>query len=219
MSLGLLLMMASCGDFYTFDETEPAGSESMKVEQDTVCLMVGDQLPLRVNFTPHDIDSLPVFWYPATGIDTCVRIVNDTVTALRAGEVDMVAVSGSGALRDTCHIVVINRWTESDFSHDEPSDMVIYARITVGGRPWNPGEQQVVAIVRGRVAGFAERREAHGVSYAQLRLWSLDDENVGMVMLYCYDRVRRRLYRAPQHPDFSSSAALGTLSSLYPINF
>ena len=219
ITLCTVILLSSCGDFYTFEESEPADEVSMRVAQDTAYLMVGDTLPMKVHFSPQRSDSLPVFWYPVNGLDTCVRVLNDTLTALRTGEVDVVAVGESGRLTDTCHVVVIDRWTEQDFAHDQPSDMVMYAQITVGGHPWNPATQQVAAVVRGQVAGFAQQREAHGLSYALLRLWSIDDEAVGPVTLYCYDRQRHWLYRAAQQPDFTGLAALGTLSALYPINF
>lgn len=219
MAVGITILLTSCGEFYTFEESEPADNVSITVMQDTVYLMVGDTMALQVRFSPERRDPMPVFWYPAAGVDSCAKVLNDTLMALRTGEVDMVAVGGSGTLADTCHVVVVDRWLEQDFSHEQPSDMVIYANITVGGKPWNPEEQQVAAVVRGRIAGFAEQREAHGVRYALLRLWSVDDEDVGTVTLYCYDRQRRWLYAADRRPDFSGLAALGTLSSLYPINF
>lgn len=219
IAFGIIVLLGSCGDFYTFEDTEPEGEMSMRVVQDTVYIMTGDTIPLQVSFTPSSLDSLPVFWYPANGVDTCVKVVNDTLTALRRGELDMVAVGGSGRLADTCHIVVIDRWTRLDFNREQPSDMVIYANITIGGKPWDPATQQVVAVVRGQLAGFAEPHEAHGVSYSQLRIWSIDDEDVGTVILLCYDQSRRWLYRAVQQPDFTALSALGTLSSLYQINF
>lgn len=217
--VGITILLASCGEFYTFEESEPADNVSITVMQDTVYLMVGDTMALQVRFSPERRDTMPVFWYPADGKDLCAKVVNDTLMALRVGEADMVAVVSNAALPDTCHVVVIDRWLEQDFSHEQPSDMVIYANITVDGKPWNPEEQQVAAVVRGRIVGFAEQREAHGVRYALLRLWSIDDEDVGAVMLYCYDRQHRWLYMADSQPEFNGLSALGTLSSLYPINF
>lgn len=219
IALCMSAVLVSCGEFYTFEESEPVGSVSIQVAQDTVYLMVGDTMAMQVRFSPERRDTMPVFWYPAGGIDSCAKVVNDTLVALRVGEADMVAVGGNAALPDTCHVVVIDRWLERDFSHEQPSDMVIYAGISVGGAAWNPDRQQVAAVVRGRIAGFAEQREAHGVRYALLRLWSVDDEDVGAVTLYCYDRQRRWLYAADRRPEFNGLSALGTLSSLYPINF
>lgn len=137
IALGAITLLSSCGDFYTFDETAtPSGGISMTVAQDTAWLMVGDRMPLQVTFTPNDPDSLPVFWMAAgNGATDCATTLNDTVTALRAGEMDFVAVGVSGTQRDTCHIIVIDRWEERDFSHEQRSDMVVYADITVDGKP------------------------------------------------------------------------------------
>ena len=219
IAVSITILLTSCGEFYTFEESGPADNVSITVMQDTVYLMVGDTMALQVRFSPERRDTMPVFWYPAGGKDLCAKVVNDTLMALRVGEADMVAVASNAALPDTCHVVVIDRWLERDFSHEQPSDMVIYAGISVGGAAWNPDRQLVAAVVRGRIVGFAEQREAHGVRYALLRLWSIDDEDVGDVTFYCYDRQRRWLYMADCRPEFSGLATLGTLSSLYPINF
>lgn len=217
--LGMVLLPSACGDFYTFDESAADRPESMTVPQDTIWLMAGDTMALKVNFAPEGSDSLPVFWYTASASDSCIGVSSDTLSAKHTGEADLVAVSGSGRLADTCHVVVFDRWKTSGLSHGQPSDMVVYARIGIGNQVWDPTVQQVVAVVRGQVAGLAEPHEAHGTAYALLRIWSLDEEDVGTVSFLCYDRVRHRLYRAAQHPDFTALSALGTLSSLYPINF
>lgn len=221
IALGALALLSSCGDLYTFDETEPLPDGlSMTVAQDTAWLMVGDRMPLQVTFTPNDPDSLPVFWMPVSN-DTmvCATTSNDTVTALRTGEMDFVAVGVSGTQRDTCHVIVIDRWEERDFSHEQRSDMVVYADITVGGQPLDYATQTVAAFARGTLIGFAVPREDHGVHYALLRLWSSADEEVGVVTFYCYDRARRRLYRAAERPEFTALSAQGTLSQLYQITF
>ena len=219
MVFGMALLLGACGDFYTFDEPASDRPVSMTVQQDTVCLMVGDTMALKVNFLPAGSDSLPVFWHMTSTQDPCVRMADDTLKALHSGEADLVAVSGNGMLTDTCHVRVIDRWRMGDLNHGQPSDMVVYARISVCGQTWNPSVQQVVAVVRGQVAGMAELHEAHGVAYALLRIWSIGDEDVGKVSFFCYDRAQRRLYHAAEQPDFSGLSALGTLSSLYHINF
>lgn len=219
MASGMVLLLAACGDFYTFDESAADRPVSMAVPQDTVWLMAGDTMALKVKFSPAGSDSLPVFWHTASTQDSCIKVVNDTLRALYRGETDLVAVCGSGTLADTCHVWVIDRWQTGDLSHGQPSDMVVYARISIGGQSWAPSDQLVVAMVRGQVAGMAELHEAKGVAYALLRIWSIDETDVGAVSFFCYDRVRHRLYRAAEQPEFSALSALGTLSSLYPINF
>lgn len=218
--LGILVTMSSCGEFYTFDETDTPSPSSMRVAQDTAYLMVGDTLPLRVSFAPEQADNQQVFWVAITNDSMpCTKIVNDTLYGLQPGETDAIAVYGVDQLRDTCHVIVLNPWEQRDLNHDTPYDMPIYARITVKGQPWNPSTQTIVATVRGKYAGRAEMKEALGVSYAQFRLWSLADEDVGQVKFLCYDRQKHYLYKARQHPEFTALSALGTLSDLYAIDF
>lgn len=221
IALGMLILLSSCGDYYTFDETGARSDNvSMTVAQDTAWLMVGDRMPLQVTFTPHASDSLPVFWMPVSNeAVVCATTRNDTVTALRTGEMDFVAVGVSGTQRDTCHVIVIDRWEERDFSHEQRSDMVVYASITVDGQPLDYATQTVAAFARGTLIGFAVPREAYGIPYALLRLWNSADEEVGVVTFYCYDRARRKLYRAEERPEFTALSALGTLSQLYQITF
>lgn len=218
--IALAFSLGACGEFYTFDDMQSVDIESMRVAQDTAYIMVGDTMALRVDFDPPTVENRPVYWHTNRSVnDSSAIIVNDTILALTAGELDVMATGGSGAVSDTCHVVVFDRWDEHNFEIEQPSDMVIYSNITVGGEPWKISAQQVAAFTRGTIIGYAVEREAHGIRYALLRLWSLADQNVGPVTFLCYDREKHLLYQAEQRPEFDALTALGTLSDLYQIKF
>lgn len=213
----LTLLLTSCGDFFTFDEgPDEWTGVTMTVMNDSSCVMVGDSMPLRTQFSPYNPNESTVFWM--TG-DPYAVIRNDTLVAQLAGECNVVAIGGAGRLSDTCSVTVIDRWDTTDYSRTAPSDMVVYAKISVGGEEWNPDSMLVAAVVRGTVAGTAVRKHLFDTDYAVIRIWALADGNVGPVTFLCYDRRRFRLYRAEQKPDFVATQALGTLSNLYTLSF
>lgn len=220
IAIALIVLSSSCGEFYTFDEQEPVDSMVMRVAQDTAYIMVGDTMALKVRFEPPQEYNQPVYWEMNRMVnDSSAVILNDTITAISAGELDIVAYGASGNVSDTCHVIIFDRWPDVDFSVTQPSDMVIFANITVGDNAWNPDTQFVAAYVRGSIIGYAELKEAFGVQYALLRLWSLSDEYIGPVTFRCYDRQKHMLYVAEQRPDFTGLGAVGTLSNLYQITF
>lgn len=212
------LLLASCGEYFEFEESPGAwDSVSMKVENDYAFIMEGDSMPLRVQFTPSNPNDSPVAWLSS---DTAsARIVRDTLVALSTGDVLVRAIGGYGRLQDTCHVSVIAPWRMQDLSTSHPHDMVVYARITVDGEPWDARACMVAAFVRGQLAGMAVPRSACGTDYAEIRIWALATQDVGRVTFRCYVPRRYHLYVADERPEYSGTQALGTLSHLYPINF
>lgn len=220
IAIGFITVLSSCGEFFTFGDSEPVGNVTMRVAQDTAYIMVGDTMALKVIFDPPKTDDLPVFWDMNRAVnDSSAIIYNDTITAMMAGEVDVMAYGVSGTVSDTCHVIVIDRWLDQSFETLHPSDMVIYGNITVGGQPWNDSTQTVAAFARGSLIGFAHKQEAFGINYALLRIWNIADSLIGPVTFRCYDREKHTLYRAAQRPEFDGLNALGTLSDLYQITF
>lgn len=219
IALGLASVLCACGEFFTFEDVEPAGNMTMRVAQDTAYIMVGDTMALNVYFDPPQ-NKLPIFWdMDRLRNDSSAIIINDTITAIKPGQVDVLAYGVSGTLCDTCHVVVFDRWLSYQFETSQPSDMVIYANITVDGNSWDSTTQTIAAFARGSVIGYAEEKEAFGIKYSLLRLWALADHNIGTVSFFCYDRAKHMLYQAEQKPEFDATTALGTLSDLYQINF
>lgn len=216
--LGCIALMSSCGDFYTFEETEAQpDSVSIKVAQDTAYLMVGDTLPLRVNYTYGNATDNPVFWMPVIE-DTilCGTIVNDTLTAVREGEMDAVAVCSSVSMHtDTCHVIVLGPWV-ADSITSSYQDMIYYAHVTVDGREFDPSHMIVAAFNGPQIIGIGEMMEWGGIRYVQLRMF-LDTGAVGgaRVPIYvkCYDRKAARVYESGEELYFDGETH-GTLSNL-----
>lgn len=216
-SLLFAFALVSCGDFYTFnEEPDEWAGVTMKAANDSAYVMVGDSMPLRAEFTPYNPNESPVFWM--TG-DPYAVIHNDTLVARTAGECSVVAIGGSGRLSDTCSVTVIDRWDTTDYNHSAPTDMVVYAKISVKGITWVPDSLPVAAVVGGKVAGVAERKRFLDTDYALIRIWALAEAEGEPLTLVCYDRRNFRLYKAAQSPAYTSAQALGTLSNLYEVEF
>ncbi len=216
-SLPFAFALVSCGDFYTFnEEPDEWTGVTMKAANDSAFVMVGDSMPLRAEFAPYNPNESPVFWM--TG-DPYAVIRNDTLVAQSAGVCSVVAIGGSGRLSDTCSVTVIDRWDNIDYSHSAPTDMVVYAKISVDGEEWNPDSMVVAAVVGGKVAGTAVRKRLFDIDYAVIRVWASVDNDVTPVTFICYDRRRFCIYRAKQKPYFTATEALGTLSNLYALSF
>lgn len=217
--LGALVLFSSCGDFYTFEESESTDGLTMRVERDTAYVMVGDRMPMHVNFSPQAPEGLPVYWLPVSEDTAVAFVVNDTLMALCEGEMDMVAFGAAGTLRDTCHVIVIDRWQADP--RDAWQDMVYYARVTVGGRDFDPSQMIVAAFNGSTVAGIGEWKEWAGIGYVQLRVFldteSLPDSVRAPITVRCYDRSTFSVYRSSDDLYFDGEAH-GTLSNLLPLN-
>lgn len=214
-----LLPLSSCGDFYTFEETEAQpDSVSITVVQDTAYLMVGDTLPLRVNYTYGNATDNPVFWMPLTE-DTiiCGVITNDSLTAIRVGEMDAVAVCSSVSMHtDTCHVIVLEPWLVDSITNSY-QDMIYYAHVTVDGREFDPSHMIVAAFNGPQIIGIGEMKEWSGIRYVQLRMF-LDTDAVGggvRVPIYvrCYDKATTMVYESDEDLYFDGETH-GTLSNL-----
>ncbi len=216
-SLLFAFTLVSCGDFFTFnEEPDEWTGVTMTVTNDSAYVMVGDSMPLRVEFSPYNPNQSTVFWM--TG-DPYAVIRNDTLVAQTAGLCNVVAIGGAGRLSDTCRVNVLDRWDAIDYSHSAPMDMVVYAKITVDDDTWMPDSMLVAALVRGKVAGVAIPKHTFDTDYAVIRIWALAEDEGQPITFVCYDRRRFRLYQSSQSPGFTSTQALGTLSALYPLPF
>lgn len=212
-----LLSLSSCGDFYTFEETE-AHPVSITVAQDTAYLMVGDTLPLRVSYAYGNATDNPVFWMPLTG-DTimCGVITNDSLTAISVGEMDAVAVCGSvSGHTDTCHVIVLEPWA-ADSIAGAYHDMIYYAHVTVGGREFDPASMIVAAFNGDEIIGVGEIKEWRGIRYVQLRMFlnteAVDESARVSVTVRCYDKSTCNVYQS--HDDlYFDGETHGTLSNL-----
>lgn len=220
IALGVFTLLGACGDFYTFEEIAPSAQVTMRVERDTAYVLVGDSMPLRATFSPDSTGDHAVFWTaPSYDSAAVARVVNDTAVALREGEIDMVAIGTAGAQRDTCHVIVLPPW-QSD-SRSAWQDMIIYARVTMNGREFDPACMTVAAFNGDLVAGVGELKTWKGMAYVQLRLF-LDTETIGdyariPIIIKGYDRSTYSLYRYHGVLYFDG-ATHGTLSNLFQLD-
>lgn len=214
-----LLPLSSCSDFYTFEETEPlSDSVSIKVAQDTAYLMVGDTLPLHVNYTYGNATDNPVFWMPLTE-DTivCGVIANDSLIAIRVGEMEAVAVCSSVSMNtDTCHIIVLEPWVARSIA-GAYQDMIYYAHVTVDGREFDPANMIVAAFNGDDIIGVGEMKEWSGIRYVGLRMFldteAVDESVLVNVTVRCYDKSTHRVYQSYDDLYFDGNTH-GTLSHL-----
>lgn len=212
------LSLTSCGDFFQFqNEPEDWTGVTMKILNDSSCVMVGDSMPLAVKFAPDTISDGAVYWL--LGDSSFARLQNDTLLAVQPGQLELTAIGGGGRLSDKCKVNIIERWNSVEFNRMHPSDMVIYADIKVNGKPWDDSTMMVGAFVGGELTGMAIRREAFGISYAELRIWAPSTTGQGRIDLRCYDRLNFRLYILHDEIEYNAYQTLGTLSDLYSINF
>lgn len=215
--LVLCMLTTSCGDFFTFEETpDEWDGITMHALNDSSWVMVGDSLPLEVEFSPYNPNESPVFWM-LTPTDAA-KMVSDTLIALAPGKAELKVVNNIGSLADSCTVRVISRWEPIDFSIENPYDMMVYADITINGQPWDDKTMMVGAFVRNELAGLAVKREAFGIAYSELRIWAFDQDYVGKVEIRCFDPVNHKLYVSDQLFDYNAYTTLGTLSDLYRIN-
>ena len=212
------LSLTSCGDFFQFqNEPEDWTGVKIKILNDSSYVMVGDSMPLAVRFTPDTISDGAIYWL--LGDNNLAQLHADTLLAVQPGQLDLTAIGGGGRLSDKCKVNIIERWGAKDFNRMHPSDMVIYADIKVNGKPWDDSTMMVGAFVGGELTGMAVKREAFGISYAELRIWAPSNQGQGRIDLRCYDRLNFRLYILRDDIEYNAHQTLGTLSNLYNINF
>ena len=213
----LLLTTTACGDFFLFeDESDIWDGVSMRVLCDSTYVMEGDTMALNVAFIPMNPDDGSVYWLLPDTITAKVR--DNKLIAKNAGELDLVAISNNGRISDTVRVTVFERWNTERLEYSNMHDMVIFAHITVDGEEWDSETQEVVAFVNGSPAGKAVEKEANGIKYALIRVFSYSDEYGGLISLRCYDRSRFRLFRIERDIEFNVSPTLGTLSNLYQVD-
>lgn len=212
-----LLSLSSCGEYFVMGgEPDPWDGVTMSALCDGSCVMVGDSLPLRAQFTPTNPENTSVYW--ATE-DSCVFLMDDMAIARYVGYADIVGVSANGGLKDTCRVQTIDRWDDNGLQFNGIYDMVVYARITIDGQPWDPDKQVIGAFVDDKLAGMAHLRNAFDRDYVLFRIWGNEQDYGRNILFFCYDRTIFRMYEADIRCEFTPESTLGTLSKLYTINF
>ena len=107
------LLAASCGLLdMEFDEGTQMVYE-MRLDRDTVTVMVGDTFVLAPVFIPDSVSNYEVFF--VSGADSVATVKDGAIIATGEGETVITAISVSGAKRADCQVYVMAPWTVNPF--------------------------------------------------------------------------------------------------------
>lgn len=148
---------------------EPIEAQLMKVDRDSVVLMMGDTCRLTLDFTPKEITNITAYWelIDSTGIINVLQ--NGSVIATQPGEADVRVVAANARLEDTIHVRVIEDWRELYDTY--PYDMLVYADVNVQGYHNDADGLRIAAFIDGELRGYGEVRTDYDVTYTLFRIW------------------------------------------------
>ena len=208
----LLLSLTSCGELFDMvDDVDPVGQLTLRDR--AIDLMVGDRYVLPATLEPDSLPDKSLYWESRN--PEVVSITADTLVAVAPGEAVVCATSVTQLISDSCVVTVHPYW--SDVRAYYQYDMVVFANVTVAGRPMDEHIMVGAFNEEGQLCGVGEQHEANGIRYMLLRIYSAYDETED-ITLRCYDRLRAKMSEWPQTILFNGGT-LGTLSSLYQITF
>lgn len=166
----MLFIVSSCG-IIELDEGEETTAVSMRLERDTICVMVGDTFHVDPVFSPDTVCVKDLYWTHSdtTGI---VSIKDNLIIAEKEGITTVSVVSVLDRLSAECRVQVLPIWDEHMTVSKYPYDMVIYADVTFDGKPFDPETMTVAAFSSGQCRGIGEMHESHGIKYMVLRIYS-----------------------------------------------
>ena len=208
----LLLSLTSCGELFDMvDDVDPVGQLTLRDR--AIDLMVGDRYVLPATLEPDTLPDKSLYWESLN--PEVVSITADTLVAVAAGEAVVKATAVSQLISDSCVVTVYPYW--SDVRANYQYDMVVFANVTVGGRPMDEHTMVGAFNEEGILCGVGEQHESNGIRYMLLRIYSAYDETED-ITLRCHDKLRAKMSEWPQTITFNGGT-LGTLSSLYQITF
>ncbi|MCR4922023.1 MAG: hypothetical protein K5945_10045 [Bacteroidaceae bacterium] len=142
---------------------------SMQFNYDTVYVMKGDTFFLAPYIYPDTVSNTTM--YMKSFDEQVVGVQNDTIFAAEEGTTQVVAVSVSHGLADTCTVIVLSRWDDIlERKREFSNDMVVYAHILVDG--FAPGSKMIFgAFCDDEVRGLAEPMKDDRSLY-RFRIWS-----------------------------------------------
>ncbi|MCR5818850.1 MAG: hypothetical protein K6F89_07130 [Prevotella sp.] len=207
-------LVVACGDFYEFPTSEPVPARQMKLPRKVVNLVVGDHYRIPVKFTPDEVTTGVVWWKPADS--AIARFENDTLIGVAEGQTVAYVTSVTDRLTDSCLVNVLPKMYVSPSSY--PYDMVIYAKVTVHGKPFTKALQDsliVCAYNEDDLRGIGVMRQWNDMEYMELRVWS-PFEYGDLIEFRCYYRGKAKVELFPQMITFDGETH-GTLSNLYSL--
>ena len=163
----LVGMLTGCGLIDMEFDKETQEVISIRFNYDTVYVMMGDTFLLAPYIYPDTVSNDVLYMF--SGNEQVVGIQNDTIFAAGEGETEIVAISVNHAVSDTCHVIVMPRWTEPS-GYDYINDMVVYTHILVTG--YEPGSRMIFgAFCNDEVRGLAVPLRDDRSLY-RFRVWS-----------------------------------------------
>ncbi|MBQ4621033.1 MAG: Ig domain-containing protein [Bacteroidaceae bacterium] len=186
------LLAASCGLLdMEFDEGTQMVYE-MRLDRDTVTVMVGDTFVLAPVFVPDSVSNHEVFF--VSGADSVATVKDGAIIATGEGETVITAISVSGAKRADCQVYVMAPWTVNPFDYSD--DMIVYTTATIDGQPFDPETQQIGAFSGPEFRGMGQLVEWEGRKFLQFRIyghyeWGDDEPTMPeLIRFACYDRKK-----------------------------
>ena len=222
-SLMLMLMqiLCSCGQLFEANDEEELLTGTISLDRKSFDIMVGDSCLLDVSQLPVESHDKAIAWMSVD--ENVVRFRGDTVIAVGEGQTDVTVTWLSQHVSATCEVTVYPHWQIDPYVY--PHDALVYAAVTVGGRPAD--DQTIVGVFsRSRseggfedytLHGVGELHSEHGITYMLLRVYGRREADATYT-LRCYDRKRLRVVEAASELLIPATG-LGTLSNLYPIDF
>lgn len=161
------LLTASCGLLdMEFDEGTQMAYE-MRLNRDTVTVLVGDTFVLAPIFVPDSVSNHEVFF--VSGADSVATVKDGAVVAMGEGETVITAISVSGAKRADCQVYVMAPWTVNPYDYSD--DMIVYTTAAIGRQPFDPETQQIGAFSGSEFRGMGQLVEWQGRTFLQFRIY------------------------------------------------
>lgn len=209
-------LLTSCGLIDM--EFDPTTQQiiSMSFAHDTVYVMRGDTFFLAPYIYPDTVGNNTLYMYAED--DSIVGVRNDTIYAAEEGITQLVAVSVSHAIKDTCTVVVMEPWDR--YFRDYLYDQVIYATLNMpAGHTFNPNSMMVGAFIEGECVGVGRPVETPtGQQLLHFRCWldSDDDPDTEMYFMIYYKPTLQLGYITETVP--CDGATRGTPSRPFVLN-
>ena len=213
MLMAVLPCLFSCGEM--FEDMPPIQSAfDMSFDRHAMTIMEGDSCHIQLCFTPDSVSNQSAYWW-AEHPERVILRNNGTVIGQSEGLTDVMAISLSSNISDTCKVNVLSNWIKERVP-SLPYDMIVNAAVQIDGKPIN-SSQCIAAYCGPQLRGVGSLRREHNIDYLMLRIYSPSPAGE-TITLYYYDRTHYRVVPAAESLIFKETT-LGTLSALYPIRF
>ena len=161
------LQLVSCG-IMELEEQEQIVAMEMMLERDSVFIMVGDDFTLQPTFKPDSVTVSDIFW--SSEADSVLSVKDGHLVGESEGTVWVYATSVSRQLKDSLVVVVMPRW--EDAARLYPNEMIVYADVTIDGKPFDPDKQMLGAFVDDEMRGIGTLQTWKDKSYVRFRIGS-----------------------------------------------